>query len=115
MGCVIEVQSKDGKIIQVTGNKCPHGKEYAEEETLSPKRTLTTTVQLENSDLPLLSVRTEKPIPKQHLSEAMEILRKVRVSAPIEMGQIIMENLLGLDVNVVATRKADVKTNKERC
>lgn len=113
LGCVIDVQCEKGKIARIVGNKCLHGKEYAEEETLSPKRTLTTAVQLKGGDFPLLSVRTEKPIPKERLFEAMDVLRKVRVSAPVEIGQVVVENLLGLGVDVVATRKAAARTVEE--
>jgi CxxC motif-containing protein len=110
MSCKIEVQYEGNKVIGMTGYKCRQGKKYAEEEAIDPKRTLTTTVLLEKGDLPLLSVRTDKPMPKKQLFEAMEVLRKVKVSAPVEAGQVIVENLLGLGVNVIATRKA-LRTN----
>lgn len=105
LSCVIQVQYHNGKV-RIDGYLCHNGKIYAEEETLSPIRTLTTTVLLENGDLPLLSVRTEKPIPKKDLFEAMKALKKVKVSAPVEIGQVIIENLLGLGVNVIASRNA---------
>ena len=106
VSCKIEVQYEGDKVTNLIGYKCLSGKKYAEEEVIAPKRTLTTTVLLEQGYLPLLSVRTDRPMPKKQLFEAMEVLRKIKVSAPVEVGQVIVENLLGLGVNVIATRRA---------
>ena len=47
IGCRMTVQSKDGKITSVTGNTCPKGIKYAEEEFINPRRILPTTVRSE--------------------------------------------------------------------
>lgn len=106
ISCRIEAHFEDGKLTRISGYKCLKGKEYASEEAVAPKRILTTTVLLENGALPLLSVRTEKPIPKKRLLDAMEVLRRTKVSAPVELGQVVVEDLLGLGINVIATRRA---------
>jgi CxxC motif-containing protein len=110
ISCRIEVRIEEGKATEISGYKCLKGKEYAAEEAVAPKRMLTTTVLLENGALPLLSVRTEKPIPKTRLFEAMEVLRRTKVSAPVELGQVVVKNLLDLDVDVIATRRAPKST-----
>ena len=106
ISCRIEVHLEERKATKISGYKCLKGKEYAGEEAVAPKRMLTTTVLLENGTFPLLSVRTEKPIPKKRLFDAMEILRRTKVSAPVELGQVVVKNLLDLGINVIATRRA---------
>lgn len=106
ISCRIEVRIEEGKVTEISGYKCLKGKEYAAEEAVAPKRMLTTTVLIENGPLPLLSVRTEKPIPKTRLFEAMEVIRRTKISAPVELGQVVVKNLLNLGVDVIATRRA---------
>ena len=53
-------------------------------EHTAPERTLTTTVHIEGSVLPLLPVRTDKPIPKELLLEAMQKTADIIVKAPVK-------------------------------
>ena len=48
LGCGIEVEIKDGKILSIKGNTCKKGKDYAEAECTFPTRTLTTTVRTDS-------------------------------------------------------------------
>ncbi len=43
---------------------------------------------------------------KDKVDECMKILNSTEVTAPIKRGQLIIENILGLEVDVVAARKA---------
>ncbi len=104
MGCRMTIQSKDGKIISVTGNTCPKGIKYAEEEFVNPLRILPTTVKVIGGELPLVSVKTEKAIPKKLLLEAMVEIAEIEVNAPVKIGQVIKSDLLGTGVSLVATR-----------
>ncbi|MFW9971121.1 MAG: DUF1667 domain-containing protein [Candidatus Odinarchaeota archaeon] len=88
----------------IEGHSCKRGEEYAREEFVAPKRILTTTMQVENGFLPLVPVRSNKPIPKDHLEETLEEIAKVKTKAPIKMGDILIENVLGLDINIIASR-----------
>jgi len=103
-GCRITVQSKKGKIISITGNDCPRGAEYAKQEFTNPVRILPTTVKVINGDLPLVPVKTEKAISKGLLLKAMEEIADIEVEAPIKIGQVIKNNLLGTGVRLIATR-----------
>ena len=49
LGCLINVEIRDGKIISVTGNTCKRGWEYAVKEMTDPTRIVTTTVRIEKS------------------------------------------------------------------
>jgi CxxC motif-containing protein len=104
MGCYLTVDY-DGKTIRsVSGNRCKVGLEYAEKEISNPERTLTTTVKVKNGHLPLVSVRTNKPIPKNKIFDIMDLLAKIEVEAPVKIGDPIVQNILGTGVNVVATK-----------
>jgi CxxC motif-containing protein len=105
MSCSVVFElDENNEILSVTGNRCPRGKTYAIKEHTAPERTLTTTVHIEGSVLPLLPVRTDKPIPKELLLEAMQKTADIIVKAPVKMGDVIVENLLGTGANLVASR-----------
>ncbi|MHA1264377.1 MAG: DUF1667 domain-containing protein [Candidatus Helarchaeota archaeon] len=106
-GCQIEV-TKTGDTFSVVGNECKKGEEYAIQEFIAPKRILTTTIQVDEGILPLIPVRTDAPIPIDKLFECMKYLSTIRIKAPISVGQILVKDILGLGVNIVASR--DLKT-----
>ncbi|MFA6142084.1 MAG: DUF1667 domain-containing protein [Candidatus Omnitrophota bacterium] len=106
-GCVLNVDT-DSKPLKITGNKCPKGIKYAILEIENPERVLTSSVLTEGLTLKMVPVRTDKPIPKKDLLKAMEEIKKVRVKAPVRVGDVIIEDLLGLGVKIVATRDSDL-------
>ncbi len=103
-GCEITVVVENGVIKSITGYTCPMGKKYAVSEITSPLRVLMTVVKCIGGDLPVVSVKTEKPIPKDKLLEASRFLKKIVVKAPVNIGDVIVNDLLGLSVRVIATR-----------
>lgn len=107
-GCEITVAP--GEPAVVTGHKCDRGKAYALEEYTAPKRVLTTTVRLLKGKRPRLPVRTRSPIPKELMRRAAEELKGVTVEAPVVKGQIIVADILGTGVDVVASRSERQKT-----
>ncbi len=111
-GCEIRVRLVDGKIISVEGYSCPMGKKYAEQEVCNPKRVLMTIVKCENGDLPVVSVKTSEPIPKDRLLEVSKYLVGIKVKPPIRIRDIIIRNVLGLGVDIVATRPCMPIENK---
>jgi len=104
IGCRMTIQSKDGKITSITGNACPKGIKYAKGEFVNPLRILPTIVKVIGGELPLVSVKTEKAIPKRLLLEAMVEIAEIEVKAPIQIGQVIKDDLMGTGVSLVATR-----------
>jgi len=113
IGCRMIIQSKDGKIASVTGNACPKGIKYAGEEFINPLRILPTTVKVIGGELPLVSVKTEKAIPKRLLLEAMAEIAEIEVKAPVKIGQVIKDNLVGTGVSLVATRNVERIDSKQ--
>ncbi len=104
MGCEITVRLRDGEVVSVEGARCPRGRDYAVEEIKSPKRVVMSVIKCRGGDLPTVSVKTDKPVPKDRIWDIMEVLSSTEVDAPVEVGQVIVENVLGLGVNIVATR-----------
>ena len=98
------VQSRGEEIISITGNDCPKGIKYTEEELINPLRILPTTIKVIGGELPLVSVKTEKAIPKRLLLKAMTEIAEIEVKAPVKIGQVIKDDLMGTGVSLVATR-----------
>lgn len=100
IGCSLSVDIQEGEVIDVKGNTCPRGKVYAENECVCPVRIITSSVVCKSGEM--LSVKTDKPIPKDKIIEAMKIINKASPVLPISVGDVIIENVFGS--NVVATR-----------
>ncbi len=96
LGCTLSVELDGKNVISVEGNTCPRGKEYATAECASPVRTVTTTMRCENGDL--VSVKTNTPIPKDKVFDAMNIINKSVAKLPIKVGDILIKDLYGSDV-----------------
>jgi CxxC motif-containing protein len=94
LGCSLTVE-RDGDNFKVSGNTCPRGEKYAVNELTHPVRTLTTTVAVANREGAYLPVKTAKPISKSKLFEAMALVNSTKAVAPIKIGDIIIENMLG--------------------
>lgn len=104
MGCLLTVTLEDGAITKVTGNTCPRGEKYAHQELTDPRRMLTSTVRVTGGALPLLPVVSADTLPKGKILECAAALRNVTVTAPIKAGAVVAENILGLGVDIVASR-----------
>lgn len=111
MGCAGEVALEDGKVVSVTGFTCERGKKYGREEVTAPKRMLTTTVRVNGGQLALVPVVSSQPLPKNELLRAARCLAEVSVSAPVQEGQVIVADLLGLGVDIIATRSIAAADN----
>ena len=85
MGCALLVEMDGKEIISVTGNTCKKGAEYAVKEVTDPTRIVTT------------------DIPKGKIFDCVETLRDVCVEAPVQIGDVILENVAGTGVDIVAT------------
>lgn len=105
LGCEVTVKyDESGQIKEILGNKCKKGEEYASNEFTRPMRVLTSTVAIEGAIFSRLPVRTSDLIPKDKIFDCMKEIEKVKVKAPIKIGDIIVRDILGLGVDVIATR-----------
>jgi CxxC motif-containing protein len=90
----------------VEGNSCNRGKDFGIKEMTEPSRVLTGRVLLKNGAMSRLPVKTTGTVPKDKVDECMEIFNSTEAIAPIKRGDIIIKNILGLGVDVIAARKA---------
>ena len=83
--CSLSVEvSIDGsgaaRAVSVQGNRCKRGRIFAEQEITRPM-----------------------PIPRDLHMRAMDDIRHARVTAPVRMGDVVMSDLLGTGVDLVAS------------
>jgi len=109
IGCDIELEVEDGEILSMEGAGCIQGEDYAREEYRNPTRVLPTTVRVKGGVLPYVPVKTAEPIPKGELEAAVKELATVEVEAPIELGDVVFEDVCGTGVDIVATRDLPAK------
>ncbi len=100
LGCSLVAEIENGKVLSVSGNTCPRGVKYAETECVNPQRTVTSTVRC--SDGSMVSVKTDRTIPKEKMGECMQAINGVILDLPVSVGDVIIENIFGC--NVVATQ-----------
>ena len=102
-GCRLKIDDQ----MNVTGNACPRGEKYAINELTNPTRTVTSSIRVSNRPYTLVSVKTDKPIPKDKMFAVMQEIDKLEVQAPIKIGQIVLNNVLWTEANIVITKDID--------
>lgn len=102
MGCHLTVDVDND--YEVTGNQCKRGITYGKKELTNPTRTITSTVIIEGGLNNRLPVKTDQEVPKEMIFDIMKELNKVKIKSPINVGDIIINNVLGTGVNIVASR-----------
>ena len=90
--------------LNVTGNACSRGVVYAKTELTHPTRTITSTVRLTGSAVGRVPVKTSEPIPKERIFDVMAEIQRQKAAAPVDCGQVLIKNILGLGADLVATR-----------
>lgn len=103
VGCRMTVVVENNQVMSVTGNTCIRGDRYARQECIAPERMVTAVVPVQGSPMPL-SVKTRTPIPKKLIADCMKALSEVRLHTPIAAGSVVISNVCGTGVDVIATR-----------
>lgn len=103
-GCLLKVNHEGSQVINVTGHGCKRGLEYATNELSDPRRMVASTVKIAGSLHPLLPVYTNKAFPKPLIPKLAQVLRKVEVTAPVDIHQVILHDVLGTGIDIVASR-----------
>jgi CxxC motif-containing protein len=108
IGCelIINKNTSSPSGYSVEGNSCNRGMEFGIKEMVEPSRILTGRVMLRNGNMKRLPVKTTGVVPKDMVDEIMFIFNNTEVESPIKRGDVIIKNILGLEVDVVAARKA---------
>ena len=113
-GCLIETEydparaSEEIPVIKsVSGNLCPRGAEYVRQELTDPRRTIATSIPVTGGELPLASVRLTAPIPKDRIMDAMAEIRRYKVTAPVQVGTVVIHDIFGLGSDVIVTKTVE--------
>ena len=104
LGCPLTVEMESNEVKSVSGNTCPRGDAYAKKELTNPTRIVTSTVRVSGGKLAMVSVKTQSDIPKDKIFDCVKALKDVEVPAPVKIGDVIVENIAGTGVNVIATK-----------
>ena len=102
-GCHLKVDDNGN----VSGHTCIRGEKYGKQEAIDPKRTLTSTVKIKSKLIKRLPVITSEDVPKDKVQELVRYLDNIEVSAPIKVKDIIVKDVMGLGVDIVATRSVE--------
>ncbi len=105
-GCRMNVFiDEQNKVTHVDYALCRNGRAYAENEIQYPQRSLTSTIRVKGGSLPLVSVRSNKPIPKEKMKEAVKLLRTIELTAPVDFHQVIVSNILDTGADIITTKQ----------
>ncbi len=102
MGCELTVEVENGAAVSVTGNTCKIGENYAKSEISAPVRAVTTTA-LTAEGVPV-PVKTAGNVPKDKIFEVVDHIKRTKITLPVKLGTVILENAAGTGVPVIATK-----------
>jgi CxxC motif-containing protein len=108
IGCPLQLVHKGSKITEISGNECDRGAKYAKQEFTDPRRELSTTMEIVGARWRRLPEKVTEPVGKGRILEAAREIHQVRVTAPVEIGQVLIKDFLGeKGIDVVACRTMD--------
>ena len=110
LGCRLDVRLDDtGAVTMVTGNTCPNGEKYARKEVTSPTRIVTSSVRVYGSKMGerMVPLKTAADIPKSKVMDVIRDLAGVSVPCPVEIGDVILHDVAGTGVDVIATKHVE--------
>ena len=104
LGCPLTVKLDGKEVTEVTGNTCPKGAIYAKKEVTNPTRIVTSTVRVTGGSCPMVNVKTASDIPKGKIFECIEALKDVVLTAPVKIGDVVLDDVAGTGIAVIAAR-----------
>ncbi len=113
LGCALTAVLENGEVKSVTGNTCKRGDDYARKEVTHPTRIVTSTARVTGGDIPMVSVKTAQDIPKEKIMEVMRCINSIQVHAPVQIGDVLLENAAGTGVNIIASKNIGAVSGQE--
>ena len=104
MGCSLVVTMEHDEVISVEGDTCKRGAVYGRKEVTNPTRIVTSTVRVTGGSISVVSVKTREDIPKEKIFDCVKALKEVEVAAPVHIGDVVLRDVAGTGVDVVATK-----------
>lgn len=105
-GCELSVVLCGDTVTSVEGNFCAKGDAYARQELVNPTRIVTSTIRVGDE---MVSVKTDKPVPKSLIFDVMKQINLIVAIAPIKIGDILLKNVCGTDSNIIASKNCYAK------
>ena len=105
-GCRLSITQENGTI-NVTGNVCPRGVKYAEQEILDPRRVVTAVAPTDSAIQPFLAVRTPAMVAKAKIPAILTKIYALRLNPPIAAGTVVLEDCDGEGTPVVTCMDLD--------
>lgn len=109
LGCMVSVEMDGGEIKSVSGYTCKKGEDYARKEMTNPTRIVTSTVRVSGGHLDMVSVKTKSDIPKGRMADCVRAMKDICVNAPVHIGDVIVSDVAGTKVDMVATKEIFLK------
>lgn len=99
-GCHIVVDGDN-----ISGYTCLRGLNYVKQESIDPRRILTTTVKVNDKNIRVCPVKSSDTLPKDKLFASMEEINKISVNLPIKLHQVVIKNILNTGVDIITTKE----------
>ena len=96
LGCPLTVRL-DGEQLEISGNTCKRGEDYARKEVQNPTRIVTSTVRVTGGDVEMVSVGK--------IFACMDEIHRASAKAPVQIGDVIIPNCAGTGIPVIATKE----------
>jgi len=104
LGCELTaLVGEAGGLAGVTGNQCRRGVAYAEAEIENPTRAFHSTLRVAGGTAPLVSVKSDRPVPKGLLLACAGATKHFAVKAPIQIGDVLVRDVCGTGADLIAT------------
>lgn len=107
LGCALTVAMEAGQVTEVTGNACRRGDTYARKEVTNPTRVVTSIIRVSGSRNGEVTVpcKTRTDIPKPKIFDCIRAIKDIVVPAPIHIGDVLLADVAGTGVDIVATKE----------
>jgi len=109
MDCRLGVWRDEGGAVCVENYACKRGVAYGEQEFVNPMRTVTSSVLVAGGCRPLCAVKTRGVVPKGKIPEILRCVAAARAEAPVRIGQVILADIAGTGVDLVATAECGAR------
>ena len=103
IGCRMKITGTMDNL-EVSGNICKKGITYANDEITNPVRMVCTTVKINGGIHNVIPVKTDRAIPDKYKLEVVKAVNDITLTSPVKMGDIIIPDIFGTGVNIVAER-----------
>ena len=114
-GCHIECTRKKNGEVEVAGEKCKRGIDYARQELLDPRRMVTAVVRTDSASTPFLPVKTTHPLPKALISDLLNTIYTVQVALPVKTGDPVLKNFRDTGIGTASSSMRDRRASTRSC